>query len=63
MPTQRPTRADREQLVENIHTAVRAYMEAGHGKAIAVGPIDLLTRRGMEFDLVIGCIGMRPKWE
>jgi hypothetical protein len=30
-----PGPADREQLIDNIHTAVRAYIEAGHGKALA----------------------------
>jgi hypothetical protein len=32
-------------------------------KAIAIGPIDILPRKGMEFDLVIRCIGTRPRWE
>jgi hypothetical protein len=63
MPAKRPTPAHREQLIDNIHTAVRAYIEAGNGKAIAIGPMDILPRKGMEFDLVIRCIGTRPRWE
>lgn len=63
MPAKRPTAVDRERLVANIHAAVRAYIEAGNGKAIAIGPMDIVPRKGMEFDLVIRCIGTRPKWE
>lgn len=63
MPAKRPTSLEREQLVDNIHAAVRAYIEAGSGKAIAIGPLDIVPRIGMEFDLVIRCIGTRPKWD
>jgi len=56
MPTNRTTQADRGLLIDNIHTAVRAYIEIGNGKAIAIGALDILPREGMEFDLVIRCI-------
>jgi hypothetical protein len=63
MPAKRPTPIDPEQLVDNIHDAIRAYIEAGKGKVLSIGPMELVPRKGMEFDIVVRCIGTRPQWE
>jgi len=63
MPNKRAATVNKEQLVDNIHAAIRAYIEAGNGKALAIGPLEVVLHKGMEFDIVIRCIGTRPKWE
>lgn len=63
MPTKGPATVNREQLIKGIHTALRAYIEAGKGKLLVIGPMQIVPRKGMEFDVVIRCIGTRPKLE
>lgn len=38
MPAKRPAPTDPEKLVDNIHHAIRAYIEAGYRKVLAIGP-------------------------
>lgn len=62
MPAKHPAPVTPKQLVNNIHASVRAYIEAGNGKVINMGSIEIVPRIGMEFAIVIRCIGTRPKW-
>jgi hypothetical protein len=53
---------DREKLVEDLHRAVRAFVEGNGGKLSVVGPIELVPHKALVFDLVIHCVGQRSKW-
>lgn len=61
MPTKQPKPVDREKLVDDLHKAVQAYVEGNGGKAWTIGPIEIIPHRPTQFDVVITCVGERPK--
>lgn len=63
MPAKRSNLVDRETLVDNLHKAVQAYVEAAGGKAWIVGPVEIVPHKPTQFDLVIKCVGERPRYK
>jgi hypothetical protein len=51
---------DREKLVDNLHAAVRAYIEGNGGNLSVIGPIEIVAHKPLSFDLVIHCVGQLP---
>jgi hypothetical protein len=62
MPAKQSKSANREQLVDDLHKAARAYIEGGNGKVMEIGRLEIVPHKGMEFDIVIKCVGKRPVW-
>jgi hypothetical protein len=42
---------------------VKAFVEGNGGKLSVIGPIEIVPHKPLVFDLVIHCVGHRPKWE
>ena len=63
MAAKRSQPVDKEKLVEDLHRAVRAFVEGNGGKLSVIGPIEIVPHKPLVFDLVIHCVGQRPKWE
>jgi hypothetical protein len=63
MASKRSQPIDKEKLVEDLHHAVRAFVESNGGKLSVIGPIEIVPHKALVFDLVIHCVGQRPKWE
>jgi hypothetical protein len=52
---------DREKLVNDLHKAVRAYVEGNGGKVWSVGPINVDVHKATSFDVVVAVVGEPPK--
>ena len=60
MATKRSQPADKEKLVEDLHHAVRAFVESNGGKLSVIGSIEIVPHKPLVFD---HCVGHRPKWD
>jgi hypothetical protein len=63
MAAKRSQPVDKEKLVDDLHHAVRAFVEGNGGKLSVIGPIEFVPHKPLVFDLVIHCVGHGPKWE
>lgn len=55
-----PKPPDHEKIVDRLHAAARAYIEAGGGSAWVVGPIRVVVHKAKSYDLVIEIVGDPP---
>jgi hypothetical protein len=58
MPKKEP---DAEKVVDNLHAAVRAFIEARGGNLSQIGPVEIVTHKALSFDVVIRCVGRPSK--
>ena len=63
MASKRSQSVDKEKLVEDLRHAVRAFVESNGGKLSVNGSIEIVPHKALVFDLVIHCVGQRPKWD
>jgi hypothetical protein len=50
-----------EKLVNDLHKAVRAYVEGNGGKVWIVGPTKINAHKAKSFEVVIEVVGEPPK--
>lgn len=60
MPDKRSKPANPENLINDLHNAVQAYVEGNGGKLWVIGQLEIVPHKATSFDLVIPCVGQRP---
>jgi hypothetical protein len=63
MTSKRSKPVDKDKLVEDLDHAVRAFVEGNGGKLSVIGRFEIVPHKALVFDLVIHCVGQRPKWD
>jgi hypothetical protein len=58
--SKRPKPVDLEKLVDDLHRAVRTYVEGCGGKVLIIGPIEIVRHKPTSFDVVVSCVGSPP---
>jgi hypothetical protein len=61
MAAKRSQPVDKEKLVDDLHHAVRAFVEGNGGDLSVIGPIEIVAHKPLSFDSVIHCVGQRPQ--
>ncbi len=49
-----------EPLIDNLYNAVRDYVEAGNGKVIVIGGVQIQDHKNGTFYLAVKCTGVVP---
>ena len=52
--------ASKQQLLDDLHAAAKAFIEGNGGDAWIIGPVRIEVRKATAFDVVIECVGRSP---